>query len=388
LRLARYMTGKVLWGVVSLVAFLFFMYLAIELLIPGDIVSPLRLGMTGQELDALRFELGLDRPLPIRFWRWLTAFLAGRFEIGSFGPESGTTVFTALPSTLLVFTTGLLLSWSVGSWLGRFTAWRRGWAAPTVTFVGVLAYTMFPPFLAFVLGQFLADPIRSLQRAVVGDHRGLLWRDAPVSPDRAMLTVVGAIVVGSLIAGLIGWLLAGRWRIRLGGLATFGVVVAVVGGALAVLDVRVFALDVLFDAAIPTLAFAILTFGEFLLISQAAMVASQHDDYVLTARAKGIKDRHIRDRHVGRNASLVVLTRLAVSLPYLLTGLVIIEAAVGWHGVGTFIFTAVETQDMPVVMSALAVIGAFTLVARLVLDFVVAAADPRVTGVGPAEIQL
>lgn len=381
------MTGRVLWGLVSLLAFLFVMYVTIEILIPGDIVSPLRMGMTGQELEALRVDLGLDRPLPIRFWRWLVAFTGGDFAIGSFGPGSGTTVFSALPSTTLVFTTGLLLSWSVGSWLGRVTAWRRRWTAPTVTFVGVVAYTMFPPFLAFVLGQFLDDPIRSLRRVVVGDHRGLLWRDAPIEPNRAMLLAAGAIVLGGIVAGLLGWWLARRRR-RLGGVGAFVVVVAVAGTTLGLLDVRVFAYDVAFDAAVPTLAFAILTFGEFLLISQAAMVASTNEDYVLTARAKGIRERHIRDRHVGRNASLVVLTRLAVSLPYLLTGLVIIEAAVGHDGVGTFLFRAIESQDMPVVMSALAVIGAFTLLARLALEFVVAASDPRITGVGPAEIQL
>ncbi len=69
---------------------------------------------------------------------------------------------------------------------------------------------------------------------------------------------------------------------------------------------------------------------------------------------------------------------MAVSLPYLLTGLVIIETALTWPGVGTFLFDAVETQDMPVVMSGLAVIGVITMLSRLGLELVIAGSDPRI----------
>jgi peptide/nickel transport system permease protein len=289
---------------------------------------------------------------------------------------------------LIVFTLGIVVSWSIGTWLGRVTAWRRSdILGPSMSFLGVIAYTVFPPFLAFALGEWLHEPLRSLRSVVVGDHRGLLWREAPITEQRAMVDVVLIVAVVTIVT-LVAARLLERRRIRVSGLAKAALIVGLVLAVLAVMDRRDYALDVIFQAAIPLLSFTVLTFGEFLLIAQAAMVASSGDDYVLTARAKGLSERRVRDRHVGRNANLVILTRLAVSLPYMLTGLVIIEAAVGWPGIGTFLFNAIGSQDMPVVMSGLAIIGGFTLITRLVIDFVVALGDPRITGIGPAEIRL
>ena len=72
------------------------------------------------------------------------------------------------------------------------------------------------------------------------------------------------------------------------------------------------------------------------------------------------------------------LSRFAVSLPYLLTGLVIIERAVGWPGLGSFLFRAVDAQDMPVVLDTLVVIGLVILVVRLVMEVLTALLDPRI----------
>jgi peptide/nickel transport system permease protein len=108
------------------------------------------------------------------------------------------------------------------------------------------------------------------------------------------------------------------------------------------------------------------------------MASVIHDDYILVARAKGISDRQVRDRHAARNALLPLLSRFAVSLPYLLTGLVIIERAVGWQGLGSFLFRAVDAQDMPVVLDTLVVVGVITLVVRLVMEVLTALLDPRI----------
>jgi len=103
-----------------------------------------------------------------------------------------------------------------------------------------------------------------------------------------------------------------------------------------------------------------------------------NDDYVMTATAKGMPSRVVRDRHAGRNAVFPVLGRLVVSIPYLLSGLVIIEQSVGWGGIGTTLFDAVTAQDLPLVMDVLVLIGIFTLVVRLVFEVAQAALDPRV----------
>ena len=107
-----------------------------------------------------------------------------------------------------------------------------------------------------------------------------------------------------------------------------------------------------------------------------------HDDYVMAAIGKGLPDPVVRDRHVGRNAILPVLSRLVISLPYLLTGAVMIEFAVGWPGIGTNLFFAVGQQDVNVAMGLLVIIGVISLGARLLLDMLVALFDPRIRYVG------
>ena len=352
------------------------MYVLIEALIPGDIVTPLRMGMTGEEMEELRRSMGLDRALPIRFWKWFTAFLSGDLATSGFRGR-GQTIFTALPSTMVVFVIGLSIAYSVGAWLGRRTAWVGGLTANSLTFVGVVFYTIFPPFLAFILDRGLSIRIRDFRISMALDPFDTLWDEAALTANQVMLRMVLAILVALVATSLI-------LRIFRRGLRQFGHLTKVtIATFLTVIGWRFMgisdlAIDILFDAAIPIIGFAALSFGEFLLITQAAMATTLNDDFVLTARAKGIPDRRIRDRHVGRNAMLVAFTRMAVSLPYLLTGLVIIETALSWPGVGTFMFRSIETQDMPVVMSGLAVIGMLTMMTRLSLEMVIAGSDPRI----------
>ena len=362
-------------GLLTLSLFLFLLYVLIETLIPGDIVTPLRLGMTGQELEELRQQMGLDRALPIRFWRWLEAVIRGDLATAGFRGR-GETIFAALPGTLIVFVVGLALSYSAGTWLGRRSAWEGGTIAGTLTLLGVVAYTLFPPFLAFILDRWLFDDIARIKEAV-GVDSSLLWGEGSPTEGQVMVWSVAALALAIAVVSLIQRSLKDQtlrhW---------FTLKVTAVTGLTVIfwqiLGINKEALDVLTDATVPILAFALLSIGEFMLITQAGMAESLHEDFVLTARAKGLPEVWIRDRHVGRGAMLIAFTRLAVSLPYLLTGLVIIETAVRWPGVGTFMFNAIETQDMPVVMSGLAVIGVMTMVMRLVLEVVIAGADPRV----------
>jgi ABC-type dipeptide/oligopeptide/nickel transport system permease component len=75
---------------------------------------------------------------------------------------------------------------------------------------------------------------------------------------------------------------------------------------------------------------------------------------------------------------LALVARLAVSIPYLMTGLVIIERSVSWPGVGSLLFGAIERQDIPMVISVLMVIGIVTMFTRLTLDIITFALDPRI----------
>jgi ABC-type dipeptide/oligopeptide/nickel transport system permease component len=121
----------------------------------------------------------------------------------------------------------------------------------------------------------------------------------------------------------------------------------------------------------------LLTFGETMLIMRTSLREQHHQEYVTVARAKGLPESTVRDKHASRNAILPVVSRLIISLPFLLTGIVIIEDVLGWPGVGSTLFGSLYQQDMPMVMALFLLVGLVTLVARLILEVVLAMMDPR-----------
>jgi len=275
-----------------------------------------------------------------------------------------------------VFVVGLGLAYLFGSWLGRIAGWKRGGRGRALTFMAISTYTIFPPFLGFLLFYFFNSKIADLRRNLVGASVDWKLMDETSVMTRMSLTIIVAtiavLVIGALVARVFG-------KRRL--LSPFGKVIAIGAvsfGWWAYKGILPYTIDVWLQAAIPISAFAILSYGDFLLVMRTSISGVMKDDYVTTATAKGLPSRHVRDRHAGRNAVFPVLGRLIVSIPYLLSGLVIIEQSVGWHGIGTTLFDAVTAQDLPLVMDVLVLIGIFTLVVRLVFEVAQAVLDPRV----------
>lgn len=373
----KFIFKRALSGLVALLLFTFVLFVLIEVVLPGDYATPFRLSMTGDEIAAFRESLGLDRPLPVRYWFWLQNLLTSGLGQTTFR-GGGLDLKSVIPPTVLVFVLGLGIAYLLGSWLGRITGWRRGWKSDGITFLGIATYTLFPPFLGFLMLRFMGNPIRNLRSLLVDETPGKLWTKAPVTEQEVMWTMTATIVVVAVIYAVIGSWVARRRNLRMLSLPAFAVIAAVSFAWWVYRAIDPYAVDILFDASIAILAFLLLSYGEFMLVMQTSMASVIHDDYILVARAKGISDRQVRDRHAAHNALLPLLSRFAVSLPYLLTGLVIIERAVGWPGRGSFLFRAIDAQDMPVVLDTLVVIGVITLVVRLVMEVLTAALDPRI----------
>ena len=111
---------------------------------------------------------------------------------------------------------------------------------------------------------------------------------------------------------------------------------------------------------------------------RASMLETQNADFVLMARAKGLPDKIIRDRHVARNAILPVITRLLLNLPFVLVGSLVIERVFQWQAMGQIIFGAIEFQDIPILMGILSVVGMLALSLHIFLDILYVLLDPRV----------
>jgi peptide/nickel transport system permease protein len=216
-----------------------------------------------------------------------------------------------------------------------------------------------------------------------------LWWHAPISrPEAIMGLLLRAVIVSGVVVA------ASRLVYRLRRVTIpepLAIALAGVGWVASWLPGGFwpYAVDIMKQAAVPLTVFTLLSFGEIVLITRASMIDTLHEDYILTAFAKGLPESTIRDRHAARNALGPVLSRLLVSLPYLLTGVVMIEYALKWEGVGTALFYAFGRQNVSLAMGALIVVAVISLVTRIVLDTLVAALDPRIrfgvqrTGVSP-----
>lgn len=375
--LLRFVVRRILRGALALVAFLFIVYMAVGSLIPNDANSLFPV-MTQADLEGYRARLGVGEPLIVQFGIWVRGMITGDLGRTTFGAPIASRIGDALARTAFVFTAGIPVAYVFGGWLGRRSGWKRKPGSDATTLVAVVLGTAFPPFLAFVLTVLLREQSTLLadwRRAAVGTSR-VLWIDSPLAPTDVLWALIAAAGGAVIVVAVLRQLVLKNHRappsVTLAAVA--GVAVA---GWIVLTDLERHALDLVFAALVPLVAFTILSFGEFMVVGQAAVASVRDEDFVLAARAKGLSRRRVRDVHGGSSAQLVMLSRLAISLPYLLTGLVIIEQAVDWPGLGDFLFQALQGRDLPTIMSSLLVIGALAVVSRVMLDVLQQVLDPR-----------
>lgn len=284
-------------------------------------------GAGDAELEAARHALGLDRPLPLRYVAWLADFARGEWGMSLAQQRPVTRVLLdALPHTLLLSVTSLLVTYLGGVVLGLIQAARRAGPLDTgLTVATLVVYGMPAYWLALVLVLVFSYGaarfgwpawVRLPAMGVAGlDHDFL-------PPVARLLDRLKHLVLPLTTLGLIG--VAGTARFVRG----------------AVLDVREL-------------------------------------DFVRTARAKGLPARLVSLRHVLRNALLPVITMLGLSLPALFSGMVFVEVIFAWPGVGRQLVAAVAARDYPVVTAGTVVFGALVVAGNLLADLLYAAADPR-----------
>ena len=199
--------------------------------------------------------------------------------------------------------------------------------------------------------------------------------------------IFGLVGVGS-IALAIGWVFRRLARRRLPGVFTLAIWIGGNAWFWSLLGELPRALDILGLLLLPLLAVAILAFGEIALVVESAMDGVRGEEYILAARAKGLREVDIRDHHAARVALLPALSKFVVSLPFVLTGLVIVEfaftvptqygATLYFPGLSIVLFRALEARDFPLVVGGLLFIGIISIVARIVIDVLHDALDPRI----------
>lgn len=381
--MSRYLLKRLLSGIVAFLIFTAIVFFGFNLLLPFDFVTTGAMFLEGNEArEALREELGLNLPLWRQYLLWLRNMSQGdmgrQFTLGGRGQTVLQIIRHTLPPTLLVFATGSGLAFVLGHWLGRVSGWRASrWLSGSLTLGSIAAYTAFPPWLAFLLTFVLVDWLGVFPFGVTR-LRDSLWRGAPIDSNTVMIRMTLVIWGVAGAVWLINWV-SRRWRRRnLPGILSIALFAGGVGLAWWLSEYGPYITDIARVAVIPFITFVLLAFGDTLLIMQANMLDTQHELYVQTARAKGLSEKEVRDRHAGRNALLPALSRFVVNMPYLLTAIVIIEHATEWNGIGNLLFGSLYNQNTYVYMGVLVIVGLVALFARLALDVIYAALDPRI----------
>jgi ABC-type dipeptide/oligopeptide/nickel transport system permease component len=134
----------------------------------------------------------------------------------------------------------------------------------------------------------------------------------------------------------------------------------------------------LLHLTLPLATLTLFQYGGYVLLTRATMIEALTEDYVATARAKGVTERNVIFRHALKNASLPLITNVALALGFLLSGAVITEGVFSWPGLGTWIFGAIGMNDYPVLQAAFYLVALCVIIANIVSDVLYGLIDPRI----------
>ncbi len=136
--------------------------------------------------------------------------------------------------------------------------------------------------------------------------------------------------------------------------------------------------DYLNHLALPLLTLILSGIGTSVIVTRGAIFQELKQDYVLTAKAKGLSETQVLFRHVLRNSLLPLITFTALNFGYILAGAILVEIVFAWNGLGTYIFNAVLNLDYPALQASFFLISLGVIIANLLADFAYARLDPRV----------
>ncbi|MFP3915154.1 MAG: ABC transporter permease subunit, partial [Actinomycetota bacterium] len=214
-----------------------------------------------------------------------------------------------------------------------------------------------------------------------------VWQESRVEPDQVLLLVALALL-GAVAGALVVRAYAHGRRLRWLSVAAFPVMLAAAACSIFLAGVGAEAVDLMYRVDVATaigsgspilvlLGVVLLSFGQVLFMMRVGIGDELQEDYVLTAQAKGLTQREVRDTHVGRNALIPTLAASFLALPTLLAGMIIVEFELEVRGLSWAFFQAVENQDVPMMMGVLVVLGLLGVGLRLVTDLAIAHIDPR-----------
>jgi peptide/nickel transport system permease protein len=320
----RYVLGKVAGALGSLLFVLVFNFFLFRVL-PGDPVRTLaRNRLVSQEqMDELTRTLGLDQPLPLQFLTYLQNTFTGEFGLSfKYRAPVGELILDRLWPTLLLVGVGTLLATVIGLWMGIRSAWNRGSRFDKAsTGTSLTLYAMPEWWLGLLLLSVFA--------VGVGPIPGLFPTGGLVSPGVDPTSWEGV-------------------------------------------------LDMAWHLTLPILTLTAAFVAEYALIMRSSLLDELGEDYLTTARAKGMRDVMVRRRHAVPNALLPATTLVALNLGFVVAGAITIETVFSIPGLGLLTYEALSIPDFPLLQGTFLFFSAAVILANLGANLLYAYLDPRV----------
>jgi peptide/nickel transport system permease protein len=270
--------------------------------------------MTQEQLDNIRHNMGLDRPVYVQLLKWLGNLVQGDFGTSytQFRPVSQV-IWDVFPNTLLLMGTGLFVALLFSIIFGIFAALRP--------------YGIFDGISSFISYFGLAMPV--------------FWFGL-------MLQILFAVKLGWLpSAGMHGAGQSGLW-------------------------------DLIKHLALPGFTIAIGSIAGWSRYLRSSVIEAMEQDYVRTARAKGVQEQRVVVTHVLRNAMIPFVTVAAIDIPLYLTGAVLTETVFSWPGMGRLFYDSLTVRDYPVLMGIVILGAVLIVVGNLIADLLYGLLDPRI----------
>ena len=360
----------------SVFIFLFLMFYAINIFIPGDFLTPLRIMITQEELDALRASLGADDPLYQQYFRWVVSVLSGEITPGGFRRSSSEAITSTIIPTLQVLIPSLLLTYSLSKLpvlktsIGRL---HKDKIFSDIT--ATLLISLFPPIVYFFFGDKVEGYYQELST-------NLEFKKIPAS----LVELTSFQLDMFLFLFLLGMILLFISFIEL---ATFSFVPKIkllIGSTLIVFLYlyleQLYFLQIFFETKVAMKTITVLSvflLGEYILMNNVVVQNISREPHILTARAIGYSRRQIYTNHILRNSFGPIAYRLGMNIPYLIASLVIVESTTNWGGMGSLLYVTITNQDSNAAMGILFLLALLATFFRIFISIAHKLLDPRLS---------